>query len=171
MKENAKIFWPPNEEVAMSVLGFSEVKEGLISVKIDEEFEINIASLAGIFILKIVAWEDRHIKGNKDADNMGFILLNYLSIYEERALERYEEIYAPDDLSIITAGAKLLAEDVFDILKVNHKTKMSILKILKDQYHEAEESKLINQIIETNTIIKYEDAIEALSILINKLEG
>lgn len=170
MKENDKIFWPPDEQVAMSVLGFPEVRDGLIVVKIDEEFEINIISLAGIFVLKIVAWKDRYLKGNKDADDIGFILINYLGIYEEKAIEKYEEIYETDNFSTITAGAKLLGDDLYDILKVNIKTKEAIIKIIKDQHDKAEDSELINQILETNRILRFEQIIESLFILIKKLE-
>lgn len=170
MKENDKIFWPPDEQIAMSVLGFPEVRDELIQVQIDEEFEINIISLAGIFVLKIVAWRDRHTKGNKDADDIGFILINYLGIYEEKALEKYDEIYETDDFSTITAGAKLLGDDLYDILKINNKTKDAITQILKDQYKKEEESKLINQILETNRTLRFEEVIKSLNTLITKLE-
>jgi predicted nucleotidyltransferase len=170
MKENDKIFWPPDEQIAMSVLGFPEVRDELIQVRIDEEFEINIISLAGIFVLKIVAWRDRHNRGNKDADDIGFILINYLGIYEEKALEKYEEIYETEDFYTITAGAKLLGDDLYEILKINGNTKNAITQILKDQYKKTEESELINQILETNRMIRYEEIIESLRILITKLE-
>ncbi len=170
MKEDDKIFWPPDEQVAMSVLGFLEAKNDIIVVKIDEEFEINTISLAGIFILKIVAWKDRYLRGNKDADDIGFILINYLNICEEKAIDKYDEIYETDNFSTITAGAKLLGDDLFHILKINIKTKEAITKIIKDQYDKAEDSELINQILETNRVIHFEELIESLSILIKKLD-
>lgn len=43
MKEDDKIFWPPEEESAMSVLGFSEVYENTLPVKIDDEVEILVS--------------------------------------------------------------------------------------------------------------------------------
>ena len=36
LKENDKIFWPPDEQIAMSVLGLTEVRDELIQVQIDE---------------------------------------------------------------------------------------------------------------------------------------
>ncbi len=74
MKRDHKIFWPPDEEFAISVLGFSAVGEESLKITIDQEIEIRIASLAGIFLLKLVAWSDRKYRTNKDADDMGFIL-------------------------------------------------------------------------------------------------
>lgn len=55
MKEDDKIFWPLDESFAMSVLGFSEVNDATETIKIDDKTSISVASLAGIFILKIVA--------------------------------------------------------------------------------------------------------------------
>ena len=57
MKEDDKVFWPPDEQIAMSVLGFKEVAEATENYKIDEDVEIEVASLVGIFILKLVAWK------------------------------------------------------------------------------------------------------------------
>ena len=45
MQKDDKIYWPPDETVAMSVLGFEETKNDTLVVKIDEEFEIEVASL------------------------------------------------------------------------------------------------------------------------------
>ncbi|OYT17059.1 MAG: hypothetical protein B7C24_04475 [Bacteroidetes bacterium 4572_77] len=45
MKEGDKVFWPPDEQVAISVLGFKEVGEAAEKYKIDEGVEIDVASL------------------------------------------------------------------------------------------------------------------------------
>jgi predicted nucleotidyltransferase len=64
----------------MSVLGFEEAKNDTLVVKIDEELEIEVASLRGIFLLKLIAWRDRNQLHSRDADDIGFIIENYLSI-------------------------------------------------------------------------------------------
>jgi len=167
--EDDKIFWPPDESVAMSVLGFSEVEKSTQKVTIDESLTIEIASLAGIFILKIIAWLDRHLEGNKDADDMGFILTNYLFINEDRAVhEHYEEIYEQEDFNVHIAGATLLGIDIATILKPNSKSKEKIAEILKNEIDKQEESKLINQIIESNRALKYE---EVRKCIVNIIEG
>ena len=69
MKQDSRIFWPPEEEFAMSVLGFSAADEAALSVSIDEETDIKIATLSGIFLLKIAAWKDRNHKNNTCLNN------------------------------------------------------------------------------------------------------
>ena len=73
-KEDDNIYWPPEEVIAMSVKGFDEVLSDAITVNVDNEFDIKIASLHGLFLLKFNAWLDRNIQTSKDAEDMSFIL-------------------------------------------------------------------------------------------------
>lgn len=164
-----KIFWPPDQSFAMTVLGFEEAEKDLVRVKIDDTLEIDIVSLAGIFILKLVAWKDRHHKGNKDADDMGFILLNYLNIHEERAvMEHYEEVYEIESFTVTKAGAALLGIDVNILLSGNDTNKAKLKAIIKAEINAKENSVLFNQILETNHI-KFDDILDCFQILNQKI--
>ena len=171
MKMDDKIFWPPDEETAMSVLGFSEVDKATHKVIIDETLTINIASLAGIFLLKIVAWSDRHTINNKDADDLGFILRNYFTINESRIHKQHSDLYDDTDFTIMTAGASLVGRDMADIINDASSTKQKIITILNTELQKQEESKLINQILETNKVFKYEETIKCLQNIIRYLNG
>lgn len=164
-----KIFWPPDQSFAMTVLGFEEAEKDLVRVKIDDTLEIDIVSLAGIFILKLVAWKDRHHKGNKDADDMGFILLNYLNINEERAvMEHYEEVYEIESFTITKAGAALLGIDINILLSGNDANKAKLKAIIETEISAKENSVLFNQILETNHI-KFDDILDCFQILNQKI--
>lgn len=170
MKQDSKIFWPPDEDFAMSVLGFDAAEEASLKVKVDQEIEIQIASLSGIFLLKITAWKDRHHKSNKDADDIGFILENYLLINEERAaVEYYEDIYDKDDFTVIKGSGTLLGIDITGILKEYPKELKIFKNILVETLEEKEESILINQIIETHKMLTYEEVQESIQNIINQL--
>lgn len=165
-----KIFWPPDQSFAMTVLGFEEAEKDLVRVKIDDTLEIDIVSLTGIFILKLVAWKDRHHKGNKDADDMGFILLNYLNIYEERAvMEHYDEVYEIEDFTITKAGAALLGIDINILLSDNEINKAKLKAIIETEINAEENSILFNQIIETNHL-KFDDILDCFQLLNNKIK-
>ena len=169
MKQDSKIFWPPDEDFAMSVLGFDAAEEASLKVNIDQEIEIQIASLSGIFLLKITAWKDRHLKSNKDADDIGFILENYLTINEERAaLNHFDEVYA-EHQTIVTGGASLLGIDVSEILKDYPKDLKTVKQILIETIEMEERSVLINQIIETHKMLSYEDILESIKNIVNQL--
>jgi len=166
MNESDRIFWHPDKSIAMSVLGFSEVGNATQEVVVDNQFSIKVASLAGVFLLKIVAWSDRHISGNKDADDIGFILTNYFGINEERLHKGHFDVFNTADFSIITAGATLLGRDLREILKDNPATMEKVRKIISDELNKQEESKLVGQILETNRLLKYNDIIISLSNIV-----
>ncbi|GHA38272.1 hypothetical protein GCM10007103_19550 [Salinimicrobium marinum] len=169
MKQDSKIFWPPDENFAMSVLGFDAAKHASLKVNVDQELEIRIASLSGIFLLKIVAWNDRNHKSNKDADDMGFILENYLGIHEERAaLNYYDEIYT-DDFTTLKGGATLLGKDILEILREHPNELETIQKILTASLEMKEDSKLINQIIETHKSLSFDEVEKSLKNITNQL--
>lgn len=161
MKEDNKIFWPPDEEFMMSVLGFSAVNDVALKVSIDEDVEIQIASLSGIFLLKIVAWGDRNHKTNKDADDMAFILQNYLEIHRDESLEYFEEIY-PEDHTILKGGSTLLGIHLNNVLENHSEAKKSIKEILTTEIEKKDQSKLINQILETHKALGYEEVLKSI---------
>lgn len=170
MKEEDKIFWPPDESIAMTVLGFSEVQNFTKKVKVDENLYIEVASLDGIFILKLMAWFDRHTLYNKDADDMAFILNNYLNINENRAInDYYDDIYLTENFSTNTAGAKLLGMDMAKILANGALTKARIIEIIETEIEKKERSRLINQIIETNRSFHYEETLMCLKNIVKGL--
>lgn len=170
MENDYKIFWPPNEELAMSVLGFPAADESAVKVRIDNKAKIKIATLSGIFLLKIIAWKDRNQRNNKDADDIGFILENYLSIHEERAATTYyDEVYGVEPFRNSTAGAVLLGKDINELLKNHHETIAPILEILNEEINKKEESKLINQIIETHRSLYYEVVLLSIQNIVKGL--
>jgi predicted nucleotidyltransferase len=168
MEDGDKIFWPPDEHFAMTILGFSEVEKATEQVQIDDGFTLNIASLAGIFVLKIFAWEERKLKGNKDADDIAFIIGNYYEIHIEKAVELNEEIYT-DDFTVFLAGTKLLGKDVLEILAGNEDTVDKVKAIIDIEINLEEGSKLINQMIETNRL-KYEEVLQGLKNILIELK-
>lgn len=170
MKQDSKIFWPPDEEIATSVLGFKAADDSAIPVQIDGEIEIKVATLSGIFILKIIAWKDRNQNNNKDADDMGFIQQNYLSIHEERAATLYyDEVYLPEPFRQTTASAILLAKDIKELLKSHTETQKTILETLNEEVNKKEESTLINQIFETHKSLFYEEVLLSIQKLVHGL--
>jgi predicted nucleotidyltransferase len=169
MDQDDKIFWPPDKEIAMSVLGFDEVKDATEKIVIDDEIIVDIASLSGIFLLKLIAFNERYLKGNKDADDMAFIITNYLSVNEGNAYENHYVIYEDEDFDTRAAGAKLLGHHLAELLNDNPDTKNKTVRILNDQIKAEEQSILINQILETHRSFSYEITLKCLEYIVKGL--
>lgn len=161
-KEDGYIYWPPEEDIAMSVKGFADILRDAISVTIDDEFDIKIASLHGLFLLKFNAWLDRSIQTNKDAVDMAFILENYFIANCERNI--HPEVYDWEDFDDYVVGAYWLAYDIAGFLSEKHLTYYAHL--LHEEIGKEENSRLIQQIIDSNSSLPYETILLAFQKMI-----
>ena len=156
-KDDDNIYWPPEEEIAMSVKGFDEVLSESITVNIDGECDLRLASLHGLFLLKFNAWLDRNIETSKDAEDMSFILSNYFMANLDRNV--YTEVYDWENFDEYIVGGYWLARDLLLLL-----TKEQIVyykDCIEKELEKDDESRLFNQIIENCYGLTYETVKEA----------
>lgn len=166
-KEDDNIYWPPEEIVAMSVKGFDEVLSDAITVSIDDEFKVRIASLHGLFLLKFNAWLDRNAKTSKDAEDMAFILSNYFTANLDR--EIHQEVYDWENFDELIVGGYWLAHDLAALLNVKQLNYYK--EAIKGELAKEEESRLVNQMIENSYGLKYEtvrDTWQAIATVFEK---
>ena len=81
------IKWPPEQDIVMNVLGFSEAFEHALDVQISEDpsIVIPVASPAGLCLLKLVSWLDRDVGLRaKDAIDFEYMIWSYTKIPEIR---------------------------------------------------------------------------------------
>lgn len=169
--QHDKIFWPPDQSFAMSVVGFEEAEKELLKIQLDDEINFEIVSLTGIFLLKLFAWKDRFHKTNKDADDIGFMLTNYLNIYRDLSFqEPYSKVYELEDFTELKAGAIVLGIHLNEILSESSKVREKLKLLLEEDIKRSEESKLINQIIETNRNLKFDEVKEALHLINDQIK-
>jgi len=164
------IYWPPEATVAMSVIGFREMAKRALSVTIDEKFTLLVASLPGIFVLKLTAWRDRHLSNTKDAEDLALLIDEYLDINIERAIKEHPDIYEKEDFTTFIAGATLIARDIKTILTDNKDVLIEITAIIEKEVNKSEFSKLIDQILYTNPSKNYEEVLQAFSQIVKELK-
>ena len=156
-KEDDNIYWPPEEEIAMSVKGFDEVMSDAITVNVDDEFDIKIASLYGLFLLKFNAWLDRNIQTSKDAEDMSFILSNYFIANLDRGI--HPEVYDWERFDEYNVGGYWLAHDLLSLL---NKEQVAYYKnCIEKELEKGDGSRLFNQIIEHSHGLAYETVKDA----------
>ena len=127
------IEWPPKREIAMSVVGFSEAHEAALLVEIEPDLFISVVSIAGIAMLKLIAWHDRLTRDGGDKHAGDFAQL--LRIYGELPLNYPERIHNRDDVPDTVKdkadydtdkyGAWLLGYDVARLAKTLTREKLS----------------------------------------------
>lgn len=121
-------------EVEISVVGFKEVSESITEIEI-EGISIKIPPLAGIFILKLIAWNEKPEIRAKDVEDIQFILKNYFELYAQRFyaenLDCIDEI--PEKDYQLIAGARLLGRDMNPILLHSEKLATLIAEIISNR--------------------------------------
>lgn len=171
-KEDNRIYWPLEEEIAMSVKGFDEVLQDAITVNIDGRFDVKIASLPGLFLLKLNAWLDRHNRTAKDAEDMNFILENYFAANVDRDFtsDKYAKVYDRDDFDTYLVGGIWLAYDLLPLLNTAELLSY-YADAIRQEIDKAEASPLINQILEYQTSLSYDLVVKTWREIANSLRG
>ena len=134
-KPKDTIEWPDFKGIKMSTLGFKESYDNSILVRLrtDPDFEIKLASLAGLAAMKLISWKDNYPVRNNDAKDLRFIMRNYIEA------GNFERIYNGKDSDILEGdaadyelmSARLLGRDV--AIMVTPEPKEYILKILSEE--------------------------------------
>ena len=116
----------------------------------------------------MVAWKDRYLSETKDAYDIALLFINYLNINIERAVEEHYDLYETEDFDSVVAGARLLARDVRLLMRENDKTLKYLIDILSNEIELDEESRLINQLMESNTNLTYETVLPCLESILKE---
>ena len=73
-----EIAWPPDMNVVMNVTGYAEALTSALQVNVGNELIVPVISIPGLAVLKLLAWNDRGLENNKDAQDLLFLLSRYV---------------------------------------------------------------------------------------------
>jgi predicted nucleotidyltransferase len=125
-----RIAWPPANDIVMDVFGFREALATARQVIFPGPSTVNIVSLPGLGLLKLVAWNDRHLSSpGKDATDLAFIIRNYLPAGNEARLwDEFGAWTEDEDFDVEHAAARMLGYDIGVLLgKANTRRIVDIL--------------------------------------------
>lgn len=129
-----QIAFPPENDFVMSTVGLKEAFENSLLLEAGENLIVRIASLAGLVLLKFVAFNDRpHIR-RRDVQDIFFIAQNYLDAgNEDRLYDAAADADLLDDenFDYQSSGARMLGRDVAHLL--NRETKDIISRLLAEE--------------------------------------
>jgi len=164
--KNEKISWPPENEVIMSVMGFSEVYNNstLVRLQNNPSLEVKIPTLPGLAILKVFAWKDNFPNRSKDAEDLLFIMKNYEYAGIEDKLYKSElQLLKSEDFDNQIAGIVLLGKEMSKIC--TNKTIEYLKKILEEETSENSDYNLIKDMLLTSR-----DDFDRILFLLKKLK-
>lgn len=162
-----RITWPPEHEIVMNARGFEEAFEHAVRVRVAEGLEVRVSSLAGLALMKLIAWDDRRY--NRDAKDLRFIMTHYLQAGNEERVygERGDHTDLLDEdkfVDVELTGLRLLGRDIGAIL--SDQSHGAVTRILAEQTAEDGAHPLIAAMISGALDIDeaYEEALRGLEM-------
>jgi predicted nucleotidyltransferase len=111
------IAWPPERKIIMSVIGYEEALAAAEQVKIDDTLTVPIASLPGLALLKLFAWQDRHAETPKDALDIAMLFRHYSAAgNQDRLFNDEMPLLEAVEFDHDLASPRLLGKDVRQIV-------------------------------------------------------
>ena len=139
------IRWPPENDFAMSVIGFREAYAEAVVVSLDG-LSVPVVSPVGLALLKLVAWNERHhTQPNKDAADLAYVLRHFSAILTEQVLfDEYFSIVETSGFDVDVAASRVLGRKIAGLAAED--TRSYVLNLLDRELKQGTDSKLVREV-------------------------
>lgn len=107
-----EIAWPPDMKIIMNVAGYDDVLAAAELVNFAPGFDGKMVSLAGLAILKLVAWSDRGRENPKDALDLNHLMTSYTAAGNLDRVYEVEGVIEAGNFDPDLSGIFLLGKDI-----------------------------------------------------------
>lgn len=129
----------------LHVLGFSEVLKETESIQIEEK-SIQIPSLPGMVILKLIAWSDRPEERDNDLFDILRIIEHYFEINFDEIVEFHNDTFSEkQDIDQYKIAARVLGRKSSHFLNVSKAINDKILKTINENVADPKKSAIAKQ--------------------------
>lgn len=149
---------------SMNVEGFKEVYEQASQEIETEDQRFKVCTLAGIVILKFIAWDDRPEVRRDDIDDIVEIIKNYFHLNDEIIFEHHSDLFT-DDIELDEIASQFLGREIGKIIFENPKLIERITGILEKGLDES------NDLAELFAIESHETIDYSNSLISHMLDG
>lgn len=114
---SGQISWPPDFSIVMSTVGFREAYDNSIEFRLAADLVVKVASLAGLALMKIVAWDERRFE--RDAEDLALIMRHYLDAgNQDRIYSEHGDCFdlLNEEFDYEKASARILGRDIGRLL-------------------------------------------------------
>jgi len=160
---SGQISWPPDFSIVMSTVGFREAYDNSVEVRITDDLIVKVASLAGLALMKIVAWDERRFE--RDAEDLALVMRHYLDAgNQDRIYTEEGDCFdlLDEEFDYERASARILGRDVGRLLTKT--SRPTVERVLSQEPDQANLDALTTVMI-TNSTNYYGDYEMALSML------
>jgi predicted nucleotidyltransferase len=125
---------------SIRVDGFQQVYEAATEPVTVDNLSFQVCTLAGIVLLKLIAYDDRPEHRAKDILDISLILRHYFDIVEEDIYENHNDLFGYDDFDITQTAARVMGRQMHPIVALSNTLRERIEGILDKQINLDENS-------------------------------
>lgn len=126
---------------SMNVEGFKEVFELATEEIQTEDQRFKVCTLAGIVILKLIAWDDRPEMRGDDIDDIAEIIKNYFHFSSDAIWEHHSDLFT-DDNELDEIASQYLGREIGKIISGNEKLISRVKGILEKGLSDSDSNNL-----------------------------
>ena len=154
------------EETNLSVAGFKDVAKHISLIGMDDGYDIPVAPIEGVFILKLVAWSENPEKRERDVGDLMHILSQYFDLREDEIYKQVD-LFEDEDYHMEKAAARALGRKIRVILNKNPELINRIIELFdSDDKKDFWEQEFLN----FSSLRDYEHAEKVINELITGLK-
>lgn len=159
------IQWPPDGDFTMSVAGFGEAYADSMRVLVNDELAVPVVSPVGLVLLKLIAWEERHLAyPRKDTTDIAYVLRHFGTLLTEQVLfDEHFDAVAEAEYDIDLAAARVLGRRLSEIVLDDTRGRLS--RLLTRELNASMDSALVREVAESLAPTGAERACEFLAQL------
>ncbi|MFK7903616.1 MAG: hypothetical protein AB8B69_00750 [Chitinophagales bacterium] len=172
IEENNKVSWPPHFNFMMNMIGYQEVYRSAIPVLLDKKYNLLIASLEGLVLLKLIAWNDRkYLQGEKHIRDIILIIDHYFLIYFFDLVEKYPALFdtSKSEMDDTLIAAEALGRNISVLIKDKSELSETVLSILETNL-KSKDSSLLIQSLKNASDFDYPYCIQILEAFCNGIK-
>ncbi|MCX6293305.1 MAG: hypothetical protein NT127_03275, partial [Sphingobacteriales bacterium] len=121
-----------------------EVMEEAVSVQIEEKI-VNVPPLAGMVILKLIAWSDRPEERENDLSDILKIIAHYFTLKWDEILEIHYDTLDKEPFDQKTIAAEVLGRNARLYLDKSKAISERVLKVLETNLQDASKSAIAKE--------------------------
>jgi predicted nucleotidyltransferase len=165
--ENRRVTVQGTGYTSVHVDGFHEVYENSLPVVEIGEHKFKFCSLAGIVLLKMIAWDDRPEARNGDIVDISDVLNHYFDMHSNEIYEKHSDIFTAegaDKATLTELAARVMGREIKVIAQRDEKLLERIGKILDMNTADAATSKMAEIMVQyfNNTIEENQQLLQHL---------
>ena len=137
-----RVGWPPDQDFVMTTLGFDEAYHSAVTLTIDGDLPLRVASLPGIGVLKLIAWSERPYDRKRDAADLCIIMKNYYDVVGDALYTDHLDLFDAEPFDRNRTSCRIFGRDIARLLHRSEPLRDRVLEVLDAQLDDTDQSTL-----------------------------